>query len=307
MQTQPLNAGVAVATAANGDGNASGVSWGAILAGAAAAAALSFILLILGMGLGLSSVSPYQYNSTPLGTASIVWIAFMQLAASGVGGYMAGRLRVKWASIHGDEVYFRDTAHGLLAWAVATLVTVAVLAGGARAALSGAIDTGSAVAGAVAPAAAAMGASAGANAGSNAGGRGNTYFADMVLRSPNGDVATDSQRSEINRILLTDLASGKISGEDRVYLAQLIAKRTGMTQAEAEQRVDLIYAQATQAANEAKAKAQAAAEDARKAAAHSALWMFVALLLGAFVAAIAAITGGRNRDHGRVLIAQRTI
>jgi hypothetical protein len=295
MQTQPLNAGVAVAAAPNGDGFASGVSWGAILAGAAAAAALSFILLILGMGLGLSSVSPYQYNSVPLGTASIVWIAFMQLAASGIGGYMAGRLRVKWARIHTDEVYFRDTAHGLLAWAVATLVTVAVLAGGARAALSGAIDTGAAVATAAAPAAAAAGATA-------ANGRGNNYFADMILRSPDGEVANDSQRAEINRILTTDLAQGKISGEDRVYLAQLVAKRSGLSQAEAEQRVDLIYAQATQAANEAKAKALAAAEEARKAAAHSALWMFVALLLGAFIAAISAIAGGRNRDHVRVTI-----
>lgn len=299
MQTQPLNAGVAVAAPLAGDGHASGVSWGAILAGAAAAAALSFILLILGMGLGLSSVSPYQYNSAPLGKASIIWIAFMQLAASGIGGYMAGRLRVKWARVHTDEVYFRDTAHGLLAWAVATLVTVAVLAGGARAALSGAIDTGAAVAQAAAPVAAAAGATAGASAGQ---GRANSYFADMILRSPNGDVATDSQRMEINRILLADLAAGKISGEDRLYLAQVIAKRTGLTQAEAEQRVDLVYAQAKQAADEAKAKALAAAEEARKVAAQSALWMFVALLLGAFVAAVSAIAGGRNRDHARVII-----
>jgi hypothetical protein len=93
---------------------------------------LSFILLILGVGLGLSAVSPYQYNATALGSASVAWIAFTQLAAAGIGGYMAGRLRVKWAAVHGDEVYFRDTAHGLLTWAVATLVTVAVLAGGAR-------------------------------------------------------------------------------------------------------------------------------------------------------------------------------
>jgi len=299
MQTQPLHASATVANTADGDGFASGVSWGAILAGAAAAAALSFILLILGVGLGLSSISPYQYNATPLGTASIAWIAFTQLAAAGIGGYMAGRLRVKWASVHTDEVYFRDTAHGLLAWAVATLVTVAVLAGGARAVLSGAIDSGAAVATAAAPAAAAAGASAA--------GRSNTYFADMVLRSPNGEIATESQRTEVNRILLTDLAAGKISGEDRTYLAQLIAKRTGLSQAEAEQRIDLIYAQATQAANEAKAKAQAAAEEARKAAAHSALWMFVALLLGAFIAAVAAIAGGRNRDHARVLITHRTI
>jgi hypothetical protein len=295
MQTQTLPAGIVSAT--DGDGHTSGVSWGAILAGAAAAAALSFILLILGAGLGLSSVSPYQYNDKPLAAASVAWIAFMQLAASGIGGYMAGRLRVKWVAVHGDEVYFRDTAHGLLTWAVATLLTVAVLAAGARAALSGAIDTGAAVA----PVAAAAGATA-ANSG-----RANTYFADMVLRSPNGEVASESQRSEINRILLTDLASGKISGEDRGYLAQLIAKRTGVSQADAEQRVDLIYAQATQAAAEAKAKAAAAAEQARQAAAHSALWMFVALLLGAFIAAVSAIAGGRNRDHARVLVTQRTI
>ncbi|MYM89254.1 hypothetical protein GTP91_19010, partial [Rugamonas sp. FT82W] len=108
-----------------GDGYVSGVSWGAVFAGAAAAAALSFILLILGVGLGLSSVSPYQYNAAPLGGATIAWLAFMQLAAAGTGGYLAGRLRVKWASVHRDEVHFRDTAHGLLAWAVATLATVA--------------------------------------------------------------------------------------------------------------------------------------------------------------------------------------
>jgi hypothetical protein len=205
MQTQPLHASATVANTADGDGFASGVSWGAILAGAAAAAALSFILLILGVGLGLSSISPYQYNATPLGTASIAWIAFTQLAAAGIGGYMAGRLRVKWASIHTDEVYFRDTAHGLLAWAVATLVTVAVLAGGARAVLSGAIDSGAAVATAAARCCSRRLCS----------GPFQHLFADMVLRSPNGEIATESQRTEVNRILLTDLATGKISGEDR--------------------------------------------------------------------------------------------
>jgi hypothetical protein len=281
MQTQTIqagHAGIAVATAPDGNGYTSGTSWGAIVAGAAAATALTFILLILGVGLGLSSVSPYQYNDAPLGAASVAWIAFMQLASAGIGGYMAGRLRVKWAAVHGDEVYFRDTAHGLLTWAVSTLLMVAVVTGGVRAVLSGAIDSGAAVATAAAPAAGNTG-------------RSNTYFADMLLRSPNGDVATDAQRSEINRILLADLASGKISGDDRSYLAQLIAKRTGMAPADAERRVDQVYAQAKQAA-----------EQARAAAAHSALWMFVALLLGAFVAAVSAIAGGRHRDHARVHI-----
>ncbi|MFD2271336.1 hypothetical protein ACFS07_10010 [Undibacterium arcticum] len=112
------------------DANASGVSWGAIFAGAAAAAALSLILVILGFGLGLSAVSPWANNgasATTIGMSTILWIAFTQIAASGLGGYLAGRLRVKWANVHGDEVYFRDTAHGFFAWAVASLATAAFL------------------------------------------------------------------------------------------------------------------------------------------------------------------------------------
>ncbi len=93
----------------------SGVSWGAILAGAVAAAALSLILLMLGAGLGLSNVSPWSYNTTVMGASAIAWLTFTQLAASGVGGYLAGRLRIKWSNMHVNEVYFRNTAHGLLA------------------------------------------------------------------------------------------------------------------------------------------------------------------------------------------------
>lgn len=283
------------------DLNNPGVSWGAVLAGAAAAAALSFILLILGVGLGLSSVSPWSFNATAIGVSTIAWLAFMQLAASGIGGYMAGRLRVKWSSIHTDEVHFRDTAHGLLAWAVATLLTVALLAGGTRAVLSGAIDAGSGVAAAVGPAAA-----AGAKAGE---GSANPldYFSDMLLRAApsagtgeaGGTVA--DQRVEIGKIFATGLSTGSLAADDRAYLGQVVASRTGLTQAEAEARVDAVYARAAKAAADAKAKAQQAADTARKAGAHTALWMFVALLLGAFVASLAATFGGRQRDHERVL------
>lgn len=283
------------------DLNNPGVSWGAVLAGAAAAAALSFILLILGVGLGLSSVSPWSFNATAIGVSTIVWLAFMQLAASGIGGYMAGRLRVKWSSIHTDEVHFRDTAHGLLAWAVATLITVAVLAGGTRAVLSGAIDASSGVAAAVGPAAA-----AGAKAGE---GSANPldYFSDMLLRAAPaagtgeaGSTVAD-QRVEIGKIFATSLSTGSLAADDRAYLGQVVASRTGLTQAEAEARVDAVYARAAKAAADAKAKAQQAADTARKAGAHTALWMFVALLLGAFVASLAATFGGRQRDHERVL------
>ena len=109
---------------------ASAVSWGAIVAGAAAIAALSLILLILGTGLGLSSVSPWTYSgvsATTFGVSTILWLTFTQLFACGIGGYLAGRLRTKWIAVHTDEVYFRDTAHGFLAWAVAALATAAIL------------------------------------------------------------------------------------------------------------------------------------------------------------------------------------
>ncbi|PIF08074.1 hypothetical protein [Janthinobacterium sp. 13] len=289
------------------DLNNPGVSWGAVLAGAAAAAALSFILLILGVGLGLSSVSPWSFNATAIGVSTIAWLAFMQLAASGIGGYMAGRLRVKWSSIHTDEVHFRDTAHGLLAWAVATLITVAVLAGGTRAVLSGAIDAGSGVAAAVGPAVGAGAAAAGAKAGEGSSANPLDYYSDMLLRAAPAAGAGEAsgvsagQRGEIGKIFATGLSTGSLAVDDRAYLGQVVASRTGLTQAEAEARVDAVYGRAAKAAADAKAQAQQAAEAARKAGAHTALWMFVALLLGAFVASLAATFGGRQRDHERVL------
>ncbi|CDG82963.1 hypothetical protein [Janthinobacterium agaricidamnosum] len=280
------------------DAHTSGVSWGAVFAGAAAAAALSFILLILGVGLGLSSVSPWSYNAGAIGVSTIVWLAFMQLAASGIGGYIAGRLRVKWTAVHGDEVHFRDTAHGLLAWAVATLLTVILLASGVRAILGGAIDAGAAAGAAVAPVAATALAKGSDGAVSSP----VDYFSDMLLRTdPSAaDSGNPGQRAEINKILATDLLQGQLSPEDRTYLAQVVAKRTGLSQPDAERRVDDIYARAAKAVSDAKVAAQQAADTARKAAAHAALWMFVALLLGAFVASLAATLGGRQRDNERV-------
>src|SRR6185436_4363413 len=117
----------------------------AIVAGAAAAAALSLILLILGTGLGFSVVSPWSHDgisATAFGMSTILWLTFTQLAASGLGGYLAGRLRTKWAAAHPDEIYFRDTAHGFLAWAVATLATAALLTSVIGAIIGGGVKAG---------------------------------------------------------------------------------------------------------------------------------------------------------------------
>src|SRR5450759_1961755 len=112
----------------------SGVSWAAVIGGAFVAAALSLILLALGAGLGLSSVSPWSNvgaSASTISTAAIVWLILMQVVSSSMGGYLAGRLRTRWANIHTDEVYFRALASGFLAWAVALVITAAFLASAA--------------------------------------------------------------------------------------------------------------------------------------------------------------------------------
>ncbi len=276
------------------DAHASGVSWGAVFAGALAAAALSLVLLVLGFGLGLSSISPWSYKVAAIGSSTIAWIAFMQLAASGVGGYLAGRLRLKWPSVHTDEVYFRDTAHGLLTWSLASLITVALLAGAIRVLVSGALDIGAGAAAVAAPAL------AGATSNvSRMGGNPVDYYSDMLLRTDqtSPDTSNVAMRDEVTKIMVTNMHDGKLAPEDRDYLARVVAKRTNLSQADAAQRVDAIYARANKTVSDAQAVAKQAAETARKAAAHTALWMFVALLFGAFVASLAATFGGRRRDN----------
>lgn len=107
------------------------VSWSAVFAGAVAAAAFGLILLALGTGLGLAALSPWRSASTSASTfgfAAILWVCVTQILTSGLGGYLAGRLRHRWPVVELDEVYFRDTAHGFLTWALATLATAAVFA-----------------------------------------------------------------------------------------------------------------------------------------------------------------------------------
>ena len=274
----------------------SGVSWGAIFAGAAAAAALSLILVLLGFGLGFSAVSPWAnegISAKSLGITTIVWLAFTQIVASGLGGYIAGRLRVKWTAMHGDEVYFRDTAHGFLAWCVATLVTATLLAGSVSGLISGGVQAGAQVAGGAANAMTQVAGQAAANTNSDQYG----YYIDSLFRDDRPvAVSEDAARGTVTRIFVRSLSDGKLSAEDRTYLAQLVAQRTNLTQADAERRVDEVYARTQKAVNDAKVAAQQAADTAAKVAAWTTLWMFVALLLGAFFASFAATYGGRRRD-----------
>lgn len=307
----------------------SAVSWGAIFAGATAAAALSLILLILGVGLGLSSVSPWSFEGVSketFGWSSIIWLTFTALAASGLGGYLAGRLRTKWTQIHGDETYFRDTAHGFVSWAVATLLTAGLL----TSAIGGVLGAGAKVAGAAAGAAASSASVAAAGAGSTAAAAPEgdlNYWVDSLFRSTTSAGPTDPAapppgapmdpnaappprpmpgngpmgdrrevRAEVKRIIVNSLQGDGLDPADTQYLAQLIARETGMSPAEAQARVTDVQTRMRAALEKARNTAKQAADDARKATAYAALWLFITLLIGAFFASLSATWGGRRRD-----------
>lgn len=276
--------------------SSSGVSWAAIFAGAATAAVISLILLILGVGLGFSAMSPWSHSGASaetIGFSTIIWLAFTQIAAAGLGGYLAGRLRVKWANIHNDEVYFRDTAHGFLAWAIASLATAALLGSAVSAVIGGGIQAGTSVASNVAGAA-----TTAAGGAIQADGKSLGFYVDSLFRNDQPlSAATEADlRTEATTIFTHDLQAGALSAENKQYLGKLVAQRTGLSQPEAEQRVSSLFDKASKALADAKAAAKEAADTARKVAAYSALWMFVTLLCGAFAASLAATLGGKQRD-----------
>jgi len=251
---------------------APGVSWGAILAGAAAACALTLLLLSLGAGLGFAVVSPWGSRSTSSTSFEIgtgLYFIVMAMLSSGLGGYLAGRLRRKSFGLETIEVEFRDTAHGFLAWAVASIVGAVLLASPASTLIGD-------VAGGAVQAASTSQASPVNN------------YADMLLRS---DSRSDQQsladtRGEISRLLTTSLRTNNdVAGADRDYLVKIVAARTGLSQPDAEKRVNDVLTQA-----------KADLDKARKAAMHAAIWLTLSLFIGAFAAAAAAWEGGGVRD-----------
>lgn len=259
------------------EGAASGVSWAAVAAGAFAASSLSLILLALGAGAGLSSVSPFSsagLSTTAVGFGALLYLCITEIISSGVGGYLAGRLRTKWVDLHSDEVYFRDTAHGFLAWSVALVMSAAFL---------------------TAAAAGMVGASASATSSATdsrletAALEANRYYIDSLFRGGRAttaaeDVAAKADAAAVFAHAITNRTA--LSPDDRNYVADLISARTGINHNEAEARVANVFE-----------RDLAAADLARKSVAHSLYWLFVALLLGAFTASFAATIGGRRRDR----------
>jgi hypothetical protein len=298
----------------------SAVSWPAIAAGAVAAAALSLVLIAFGAGLGLSAVSPWSdsgVSAATFKTGTGIYLVIVAVMSSAVGGYLAARLRTKWTGVYTNDVFFRDTAHGFLAWAFATLISVtaltsvtAYLANGAAAGLGGAASQATrtvnpadiyvdklfrtSAPAQTTPLAAPQAAPAPSAPGDS--GAANTAPAANNATSAAAPAATNpgQTRAEVLRLWTADFRSDQgLNTADKTYVAQLVAARTGLSQADAEKRV-----------NDVIVEAKTAADDARKGAVKLSFWLTAALLFGAFAASLAAVEGGSLRDgtwNGRVL------
>ena len=268
MITLMGNSGVSV-LGRDADVYSSGVSWGAVIGGAFVSAALSLILLALGAGFGLAAVSPWSATGatiTEVEIGGLVWLIVMAAVSSSMGGWLAGRLRTRWTSIHTDEVHFRDTANGFLVWAVALVITASFL-------------TTAAVA--------MVGRETAAQGAANATHR-HAYFVDRLFRGEHPAAVDAAVQAEAERIFAAVLRHNDGAADDTAYLARLVSAKTGMSEAEAQKRV-------TDTINDARQM-----EDmVRKNAARILLWTFLALLIGAFCASFAATIGGRQRDRVR--------
>ena len=285
-------------TAVRDEASASAVSWSAVFAGAIVAAALSLVLLLMGSVLGLTMVSPWSsrgVSATTFAVSTAIWLIVVQWLSSALGGYLTGRLRTRWSGVHSDEAFFRDTAHGLLMWALATVLLAGVLTSAASAIVAGgASHAASLAAGTADPA---------KDRATNATGLPAEYFVDLMFRAPAGSSSASDAiaaiqngtgaRAEASRILIVGFASGAVSAADRSYLAQLVSAQTRRPAADAQQRVDDVLAQIDQA----KAKAKETADKARKAGITTTLLMVLSLIIGAFVASAAAALGGRLRNE----------
>jgi hypothetical protein len=259
----------------------SAISWAAIFAGTAVAISISLVLVVMGSGLGLASLTPSARSVASLGSLAvlaIVWIVVVQWLSAAFGGYVTGRLRTRWVGTHTHEVFFRDTAHGLVTWAVATTIVAIVVGSATSSLLSGGVHAATTVA-----SGAAQGAASNAQIGSVA-----PYDVDSLFRttSPDANSRAMDDRGEATRILANGVSTGGVPEADRTYLASLIAARTGISQPDAQKRVDDVAARARQEA-----------EAARKAAATTSLLTALAMMLGAFVACAAAALGGHERDR----------
>jgi hypothetical protein len=223
--------------------------------------------------MGFAVVSPWGsrgVSSTTFEIGTGLFFIVMAMISSALGGYLAGRLRSKWVGLHTTEVQFRDTAHGFLAWAVASIVGAMLLASPATSLIGGMLSGAT---------------QATANSAQTSP---MTGYADMLLRSDNRpeQQSLGDTRGEIVRLLTTSFRErNDVNTADHDYLVKLVSSRTGLSQPDAEKRVNDVITQA-----------KADLDKARKTAMQMAIWLTLSLFIGAFCAALAALEGGGVRD-----------
>lgn len=260
------------------------VSWGAILAGSAVAVALTLAIVVLGVGFG------FLRGETTDGAVKLaIWLIVTQWISAAAGGFLTGRLRHRWLATHEHEVFFRDTAHGLSMWAVATLGLAVVGAGTSAMSLVDLHgkplvgqhhswpheDNGPTV--------------------NRETSRPLDYEISRALRpatESSGQVRSaelSESRREIEVMVSHASVNGGLSEDDHTYLMQLIGAKTGVSADEAHRRVENL--------DKAILSARDAALASQKAAGKAALLAALSMLIGAFIASVAAAIGGHTRDR----------
>jgi hypothetical protein len=216
---------------------------------------------------GNSGVSATTFK---IGTG--LYFIVMAMISSAIGGYLAGRLRTKWVGVQTTEVHFRDTAHGFLAWAAASVLGAVLLASPASSLVGGTL------------AGATQGAANAAQSSPMSG------YVDTLLRSDNpsaqGQQNPSDTRGEMVRLFTASFHNGKdLNPADRSYVVKVVSARTGLSPADAEKRVNDVVTQV-----------KTDLDEARKAAMQTAIWLTLSLFIGAFSASLAATEGGGLRD-----------
>jgi hypothetical protein len=309
LNTTGQTSGSAVAAAgvvsAAADRQSSHIDWAALFAGAFVATAIAYVLTTFGSAVGLSMTSPYPERgaATPILLVAVgLWVVWVSASSFMAGGYVAGRMRRRLFDATEHEVDVRDAIHGVVVWAVASLFG-AVLIGmtAAGVAKTGAQAAATAVSGAAQGAALGAGAAAGTAAGEQGGSDPLRGIIDRMMRqagASGGDPRVAAENAgEVGRIVRDGLAQGDIAEADRAYLAQVVARSTGISEADARQRVDQGIEQAQAAAQ----KARDAADKARKAAIIAAFVLAASLAIGLAAAMWGAGIGGRHRDQGTIV------
>jgi hypothetical protein len=250
------------------------VDWAAVLAGAFIACAIFVVLTTFGSAIGLTLTSPYPgsgFSGKVATWVTGIWELWVAVSAFAVGGYLAGRLRQRAHDATEHESDVRDSAHGLLVWALAALLGTWIVSMTARDiahSVNGGGGDRTPIAGKADPA---------------------RYAADAMLRTdkPTPGGYDEPLHKEVASVLAAYATGVGITQDDAAYLTRVTAAHSGISEGDAQQRVTTAVRQVRDNANRA-----------RRTAVMVAFLTAVSLAVGAAAAWAAAGLGGRHRDEG---------